>query len=86
MIALSLDLTTVRQIANCQPGWHSANDVAWTVAGDSYEGRSDVKRCLSELHRSGEVERIFVLHNGNQMLVYDIDPQHLWRVLEGLEA
>jgi hypothetical protein len=84
-VALPLrDASTLRQLGNFT-GWHSAQDAAWVVAGDSYEGRSAVKRCLGDLFRSHEIERIYVQHNNAPLLCYYLDGQHLQALAEEAE-
>jgi hypothetical protein len=79
-----LDASTLRQLANFT-GWHSAQDAAWSAAGDSYEGRSAVKKCLGDLFRSHEIERIYVQHNNEPLLCYYIDGQRLQALAEAAE-
>lgn len=79
-----LDASTLRQLANFT-GWVSAQQAAWAVAGNSYEGRSTVKKCLGDLYRAREIQRIFVTHNDAPMLCYYLDGQHLQELAEAAE-
>ncbi len=75
------DWSMVAKIAELDPGWHSGANAAWKIAGESYEDRSEVKTCLGELHRAGEVERLYVLHNDQPLPCYKIDPPRLQALL-----
>ena len=80
-----LDASTLRQLANFT-GWHSAANAAWTVAGDSFEGRSTVKKCLGNLYRLGQIERIYVQHCDVPLLCYRLDGQHLRDLADGVAS
>lgn len=81
----NIDRAMVRQIANLDPGWHSAPDIAWQIVGGSYEERSRVKQTCSELYRAGYLERLYVQHADRPMSCYKIDPGKLWALAAELD-
>jgi hypothetical protein len=76
-----IDPETAAKIAELS-GWHSAANIAWKVAGDSYERRSVVKRTLSQLAKAGVIEAIYVEHCNDPLLCYRIEPHRITALLE----
>jgi hypothetical protein len=74
------DPSMVAKIADLEPGWASAADIAWSLTEDddsSYEARSRVKTALGDLYRAGVIERLYVRHKDAPMACYLIDPAKL---------
>jgi hypothetical protein len=85
MLAPFPDTTTIRQIADLQPGWHSSNDVCWEVAGEDPVARRDVARMLEALHAAGHVQRMYVFNRGRPSACYLVDG-HLRELAEAAES
>ncbi len=76
-------LSIISHVAQLEPaGWHSGANISYEVAGDSYEDRGLVKRVLSDLHRAGLLQRIFVQHADRPLPCYLLEPDRLEELIE----
>lgn len=69
----------LERLAECEPGWASAVQLSFEVAGDDAVERSHVRRAINELCRSQIIERIFARHRDDSMPVVNIDPAAILR-------
>jgi hypothetical protein len=80
------DASILRQLAALEPGWHTAPDCAWALAGESYDARGDILRLLGALYKEGELQRLHVWQKDRPIACYFLDSQRLLALAEEAES